>query len=98
MHKFLIAAVLAAAPQLAFADICKDYGDNAAEIMTLRQNNDKMSDVMTRAAGNAILTELIIAAYNYPLMQVQKNKTGLIGEFRNDRELFCYKTMGDIKP
>lgn len=96
MIKLLFA--IAMMPQIALADICKDYGDRAEEIMTLRQNNDAMSGVIARVGHNALLKELVMAAYAHPLMQVAENKKEMISEFRNDREYLCYKSFGTQRP
>ena len=73
--------------------LCPDIGDRAEEVMTFRQNNERMSEVMKKANGSDIIRQLVIAAYARPLMQVQENKNQMIIDFRNQTELECYTIL-----
>lgn len=71
--------------------LCPDIGDRAEEVMTFRQNNERMSEVMDRVGTSEFMRSLVIDAYGYPLLTMQKNKDEMGVNFRNKIELACYE-------
>jgi hypothetical protein len=93
MRLAIAAALICTSAYAGPESLCPDIGDRAEEVMTFRQNNERMSEVMAKANGSEIIRELVVAAYALPLMQVQKNKDQMIVDFRNKVELQCYQQL-----
>ena len=77
-------------------DVCAVMGDIAQNIMTARQNERPMSDVMqvmkhdTEPAVHPVIRALIIDAYRQPGYSTEENQKNAIDSFRNAAELACY--------
>ena len=68
---------------------CAKIAEVGMKVMTIRQANYSMVDLMTKADGDEFLEELIIAAYKAPLWATKENKQKEIKEFTNHVFMFC---------
>lgn len=103
-HAFLIAAVLlsTSAAQAADgarvrpkADICKQWGDQAAKIMILRQSETPMNEIMKALEGagdTSIMQQIVVRAYESPTYTGKEFQDRAIAQFRNRVELECFKS------
>ena len=75
-------------------EICTIVSEQASEIMTYRQSNGSMPELLTTNTNEAFI-EVVVMAYNIPLYRVEKNKRSAIGEFKNDIFLWCLDQVND---
>ena len=89
--KKLLLVLLFSAPTLSAP--CSQIGEVAESIMTSRQNEMPISELMELAdkLKTPSLKPLIIEAYKSPAYRAAGNKKNAIKKFRNQFELACYK-------
>lgn len=99
MLKALVIAAALALPVVAHAKTpvgnCVEFGDLAENIMTARQNNLPMSQLMAIAddagpEGAELMRAVVIYAYQQPIFSTDRFKREAIATFRNEAELACY--------
>lgn len=88
-------------PITSFAEVtegtCPSLGDAAAAIMTSRQNEIPMSNVMKTVLSAIpdesapVFRSIIMMAYDQPSYRTPDNRKRAIDEFRNEIENACYK-------
>ena len=101
IKKLLATAVMAiyvtSAQAATVEDLCPAIGEIAENIMTARQNNMPMSEVMAIVAqGEAIAglaREMVIIAYDKPKFDLPDYQSRSISSFRNDMESVCYSAV-----
>ncbi|MGX5708104.1 hypothetical protein [Brucella lupini] len=76
-------------------DSCKEWGNFAEHVMTLRQADKPLNEIMdrvTKTGNNSILKSIVIEAYDSPAFRTEENQEKSIAQFRNKVELSCFKT------
>ncbi|WP_151617429.1 hypothetical protein [Brucella anthropi] len=77
------------------ANICKQWGDQAAKIMILRQSETPMNEIMGALEGagdTSIMQQIVVRAYESPTYTGKEFQDRAIAEFRNRVELECFKS------
>lgn len=92
----LCLATVSTAPAEETQDVCVLLGSIAQNIMTARQDERPMSDVMavmnkdTDPAVHPYIRALILDAYRSSAYRTPENQKNAINSFRNSAELACY--------
>lgn len=77
-------------------EVCSRIGELAAKVMELRQQEVPMSNLMKIEVDQsikAVAQAMIIAAYDEPSFSTEQVRKRTVDEFRNARELDCYKAF-----
>jgi len=76
-------------------EICAVQGDIARTVMTMRQKNAPISDLMAWAnnAGDLapLMRSLVLTAYDEPAYVTPANQQRAVDTFQNEVVLICYK-------
>jgi hypothetical protein len=72
------------------ASLCKVYGDISTTIMTRRQRNDNMAELLAAMPQFPLVTDLTRYAYELPLQSTKEMKEGIIKDFANATISSCY--------
>lgn len=95
MLRFLSVIAIAALPAVAQStekdDECKRVGDMAYVVMVGRQGGMGLSDMIDGFEREPGSREIIIAAFEWPLMVTNEGKQTAWKEFRDQMTLRCYK-------
>lgn len=96
----IAAAFSASTPLAANEETCRLLGDLAEKVMTLRQQDQPMSSVMSDLvqpiadpAARKMTRDIVIAAYKQPSWRTAEVRAQALAEFRNAIELECYEAV-----
>ena len=92
MKMLLAAPVLAQEPPP--VEICADVGLLAEAVMDARKSGVSLAVGMEISAGNAPALEIVMAAWEYPRMNVAENRQRAVSDFRDDWHLMCLRALG----
>lgn len=96
MKKLLIAvtslvlsSAVYAGDEVESKDPCEVWSDLAKSIMSNRQHNADLAEMVKIANGNEFVLNIVKMAYSRPAYSVKKNQDNAVKRFANDVYMIC---------